>query len=72
VRVRSLSLDVERGRLLVTLGAESGRPRVVKIDRNVDAGASAELVSLAAPLLGHLGDVAAAKLAQRSLAPKGD
>jgi len=43
VRVRSLSLDVRRRRLLVTLdvdpGAE-GRPRVLKIDPGVDAACS--------------------------------
>ena len=40
VRVRSLSLDVGRRRLLVTVEAEPRRPRVVKIDPGVDAGAS--------------------------------
>ena len=67
VRVRSLSLDVGRRRLLVTLEAEaaSARQRVVKIDPGVDAGASDELVALAAPLLRRLGEIAAAKLAAR-------
>ncbi len=71
VRVRSLSLDVRRRRLLVTLevgpGAE-GRPRVLKIDPGVDAGSrssSDELVGLAGPLLRHLGEVAVSKLAAR-------
>jgi hypothetical protein len=65
VRVRSLSLDVLRRRLLVTVEAEP-RPRVVKIDPGLDAGASAELLALAAPLLRRLGEVAAIKLASRS------
>jgi hypothetical protein len=68
VRVRSLSLDVARGRLLVTLEAEGGgRPRVVKIDPGIDAGSSAEIVALAAPLLRRLGELAAAKIASRSI-----
>jgi hypothetical protein len=65
VRVRSLSLDVERRRLLVTVEAEP-RPRVVKIDPGVDAGASAEIVALAGPLLRRLGEVAGEKLAARA------
>jgi hypothetical protein len=68
VRVRSLSLDVGRGRLLVTIEAV-GRPRVVKIDPGIDPGASAEIVALAAPLLRRLGELAAAKLASRSSGP---
>jgi hypothetical protein len=65
VRVRSLSFDVARARLLVTVAA-TPRPRVVRIDPRVDAGASAELVALAAPLLRRLGDVAAVKLVARA------
>jgi hypothetical protein len=65
VRVRSLSLDVLRGRLLVTVEA-APRPRVVKIDPGLDAGASTELVALAAPLVRRLGEIAAIKLASRS------
>jgi hypothetical protein len=65
VRVRSLSLDVERGRLLVTIEAEP-RPRVVKIDAGVDAGASAEIVALAGPLVRRLGELAGEKLAARA------
>jgi hypothetical protein len=65
VRVRSLSLDVGRGRFLISL-EESPKPRVVKIDPGIDAGASAELLHLSAPLLRHLGEVARAKLAARS------
>jgi len=65
VRVRSLSLDVARARLLVTL-EDAPRPRVVKIDPGIDAGASAELVRLAGPLLAHLGERALAKLAERA------
>jgi len=64
VRVRALSLDVRRRRLLVTVEAEP-RPRVVKIDPGVDAGASAEIVARAAPLLRRLGEIAAGKLAAR-------
>jgi hypothetical protein len=64
VRVRSLSLDVVRRRLLVTVEAQP-RPRVVKIDPGVDPGASAELLALAAPLIRHLGEIAAVKLAAR-------
>jgi hypothetical protein len=65
VRVRSLSLDVLRRRLLVTVEAEP-RPRVVKIDPGLDPGSSTELLALAAPLLRRLGEVAAIKLASRS------
>ena len=64
VRVRSLSLDVVRRRLLVTVEAQP-RPRVVKIDPGVDPGASAELLALAAPLIRRLGEIAAVKLAAR-------
>jgi hypothetical protein len=67
VRVRSLSLDVGRRRLLVTVEAGRGeRPRVVKIDPRVDAGTSDQIVSLATPLLRRLGEIAAAKLAARA------
>jgi len=65
VRVRSLSFDVLRRRLLVTLEAEP-RPRVVKIDPGLNAGASAELLALAAPLIRRLGEISAVKLASRS------
>jgi hypothetical protein len=65
VRVRSLSLDVQRRRLLVTVEA-TPRPRVVKIDPGLDPSASTELVALAGPLLRRLGEIAAVKLASRS------
>jgi hypothetical protein len=66
VRVRSLSLDVARRRLLVTVEAGGGeRPRVVKIDPRVDPGTSDQIVALAAPLLRRLGEIAAEKLAAR-------
>ncbi|HEY8042444.1 MAG TPA: hypothetical protein VIF15_21730, partial [Polyangiaceae bacterium] len=65
VRVRSLSFDVGRRRLLVTV-EEPLRTRVVKIDPRVDAGASAELLALAGPLLRRLGEVAREKLAARA------
>ena len=73
VRVRSLSLDVGRRRLLVTVdpgvAVAGGRPRVVKIDPGVDPGANAagdELVALAGPLLRRLEDVVVVKLSARS------
>ncbi len=69
VRVRSLSFDVGRRRLLVTVepvpGGADGRPRVVKVDPRVDASASDELLGLAGPVLRHLGEVVAGKLAAR-------
>jgi hypothetical protein len=64
VEVRSLSLDVSRRRVLVTVAA-SPRPRVVKIDPAVDPSAAEELVALAAPLLERLGRLAAEKLSAR-------
>lgn len=64
VLVRTLSLDVPRGRLLVTIEAQP-RPRVVRIDPHLDASASAEILERAAPLLSHLGGVARNKLAAR-------
>jgi hypothetical protein len=73
VRVRSLSFDVGRRRLLVTLEhaiasglEEAPRPRVVKIDPGVDAGACDDLLRLAGPLVEFLGRTAARKLALRS------
>ncbi|HEY1694303.1 MAG TPA: hypothetical protein VGG39_19170 [Polyangiaceae bacterium] len=65
VRVRSLSFDVGRRRLLVTI-EEIPRPRVVKIDPGIDAGACDDLLRLAGPLLEFLGRTAARKLALRS------
>ncbi|HEY8087920.1 MAG TPA: hypothetical protein VIF09_08745 [Polyangiaceae bacterium] len=64
VRVRSLSFDVARRRLLVTV-EDVPRPRVVKIDPGVDAGAADELLGLAGPLLRRLGEIAAGKLVSR-------
>ena len=66
ILVRTLSLDVPRGRLLVTIEKQP-RPRVVRIDPSVDASASAEILERAAPLLRYLGDVARDKLAARRL-----
>jgi len=67
VRVRSLSLDIRRRRLLVTVEAGRGeRPRVVKVDPGVDAASSDQIVALAAPLLRRLGEIAAVKLAARA------
>jgi hypothetical protein len=76
VRVRSLSFDVARRRLLVTVEAPTeggprapeGRPRVVRIDPAVDGSAGDELLALARPLLDHLGAIAAVKLAARARA----
>jgi hypothetical protein len=69
VRVRSLSLDVGRRRLLATLAPEgatgAGRPRVVKIDPGIDSSSSDELVGLAAPVIRRLGEIVPAKLAAR-------
>jgi hypothetical protein len=64
VLVRTLSLDVARARLLVTV-EEKPRPRVVRIDPRIDASASAEILERAAPLLRHLGGIARDKLAAR-------
>ena len=64
VRVRSLSLDVARRRLLVTL-EDVPKPRVVKIDPGIDAASSEELVTLAGPVLEHLGVVVPLKLSAR-------
>ena len=61
VRVRSLSVDLRTGRVLVTVDDGAARPRVVRID----APASQELVDLAAPVVRHLGERAAAKIAAR-------
>jgi hypothetical protein len=65
VRVRTLSFDVDRARLLVTLEA-APRPRVIRIDPRIDEGASAEILECVAPLLGHLGSVARDKLLARA------
>ena len=68
VRVRTLSLDVGRRRLLVTVEAEGPAgigKRVVKIDPGVNAAASDELVGLAAAVVDHLGEVVVGKLAAR-------
>jgi hypothetical protein len=66
ILVRTFSLDVPRGRLLVTIEKQP-RPRVVRIDPSVDASASAEILERAAPLLRYLGEVAWDKLAARRL-----
>ena len=64
VRLRTLSLDVDRARLLVTVEAEP-RPRVIRIDPRSDAGGSTEILERASPLLRHLGNVAWDKLVAR-------
>jgi hypothetical protein len=66
VRVRTLSLDVARSRLLVTVDAHP-RPRVVRVDPRIDAGASAEILALATPIIRHLGTIARIKLAARAI-----
>jgi hypothetical protein len=66
ILARTLSLDVPRGRLLVTIEKQP-RPRVVRIDPSIDASASAEILERAAPLLRHLGGVARDRLAARRL-----
>jgi len=66
ILVRTFSLDVPRGRLLVTIEKQP-RPRVVRIDPSVDASASAEILERAAPLLRYLGEVAWDRLAARRL-----
>lgn len=63
VNVRSLSCDLASGRVLATLDAAEGRPRVVR----VDAPLSDEIVLHAAPLLAHLGVAVRDKLRQRGL-----
>jgi hypothetical protein len=61
-RVRSLSLEVSRARVLVTLaGAPGERPRVVR----VDPPASIELVEGARAVLSHLGEVGIEVLRRR-------
>ena len=65
ILLRTLSLDVPRGRLLVTIEGKP-RPRVVRVDPRIDASASAEILERAAPLLRHLGGVVRDKLAARA------
>jgi hypothetical protein len=64
VCLRTLSLDIDRARLLVTVEA-APRPRVIRIDPQIDAGGSIEILACAAPLLRHLGSVAGEKLVAR-------
>jgi hypothetical protein len=64
-QVRALSLDVERGRLLVTFEAGS-QAAVLRIDPQLDASASAHVLALAGPLLERLGAIAPVKLAART------
>jgi DUF309 family protein family protein len=64
VRLRTLSLDIDRARLLVTVEA-APRPRVIRIDPQSDAGGSIEILECADPLLRHLGSVAWGKLVVR-------
>jgi hypothetical protein len=64
-RVRALSLDTERGRLLVTFEAGS-QAGVFRIDPKIDASASAHILALAGPLLERLGAIAPVKLAARA------
>ena len=64
VRVRSLSFDVGRRRLLATL-EDVPRPRVLKIDPGIDAASSEQLLALAGPVIVRLSEVVPGKLAAR-------
>lgn len=64
VKVRSLSLDLATGRVLVTVDDGGARPRVVR----VDAPASEELLDGAAAVVAYLTARAAEKLAARKAA----
>jgi predicted metal-dependent hydrolase len=64
VELRTLSLDIGRARLLVTVEA-APRPRVIHIDPQIDLRGSTEILECAAPLLRHLGSVARDKLVVR-------
>jgi hypothetical protein len=64
VSVRSFSIDVQAGRVLVTL-YDAPRPRVVRIDGPMGR----EIVEAASPLLTLAGEIAARKLRARALAP---
>lgn len=68
VRVRSISIDLGRGRVLATYtpgGAPDGaRPHVLRIDPPL----SSEIIDAAAPLVAMLADAAAERLARRQAA----
>jgi hypothetical protein len=66
VTVRSLSIDLVHRRILATVDAGGERPHVVKIEDRSDPTHASELVALAAPLLGHLGALAADRIARRT------
>ena len=63
--LRTLSLDLRKHRLLVTVDVPGDRPRVVAIDERSAPAAIQELESLAAPLVTRLGELAAARIAAR-------
>jgi hypothetical protein len=61
--LRSLSMDLGRLRVLVTVEQEGDRPRVLRFD----PPSANELVDAAAPLIAKLGEAAATVLARRPL-----
>lgn len=66
VRVRSLAVDLVKGRVIATI-EEAPRPRVVRIDRSNDPGSTAELLDLATPLVARLSELSRAQLERRRL-----
>jgi hypothetical protein len=60
-----MSVDVVRSRLLVTV-EDKDRPRVLRIDRAIDAAAIREVLALMAPMLERLGELARRKLVERN------
>ena len=62
VSVRTTSMDLATGRVLVTLEVPGERPRVLRFD----ADGSRELVELAAPIVALLGALARKKLLART------
>jgi hypothetical protein len=70
VQMRTLSMDRQKRRLLVTAHAElpGERPRVIRIDEQSDPSSIADLLALAEPLVRRLGELAADALAKRARA----
>ncbi len=73
VRVRSLSIDIGKRRILVTYvdpdGGDAQRPRVLRVDERFDAPSASALIELAAPLVARLAVLATAQLARRPKSP---
>lgn len=67
--VRTLSVDLERPRLLATCAAGAGAPRGVRVVRIDDAQVLGALLAQVAPLLTLLAQTAAAHLAARLAEP---